>query len=248
VITLALCLVLVSAPEPEGADDNPHFATAVAAWKDKRWEAAADAFEQAYELDPRPEYVFAKAQARRFAGDCERAIAGYHEFIALAPPPAAIEEARGHIATCGGEPDPAPTPPPAPAPAPRVEPTPPVVDASKPAPAPKPWWRDAAGHALLWSGVALAATGGGLLGEALVRRQRGEEADDEEEYRDARRGGETLMYVGIPLLSIGGALMIGSVIRFAVVARARPKRDRARDTARAQHGVVPFGLGIAWCP
>lgn len=244
-ITLALCLALVRAPEPEGADDNPHFATAKAAWKEKRWDAAADAFEQAYVLDPRPEYVFAKAQARRFAGDCERAIADYREFIELAPPPAAIEEARGHIASCGGEAEPAPTP----APAPRVEPTPPpAVDPPPPAPQPRPWFRDPAGHALLWSGVAIAATGGGLLGEGLARRQRAEVADSEEEYRDARRGGETLYLVGIPLLSVGGALVIASIVRFAVVARKQPQRERTRTTARVQPRVVPLGLGIAWSP
>lgn len=244
-ITFALCLALLRAPEPEGADDNPHFATAKVAWKEKRWDEAADAFAQAYELDPRPEYVFAKAQARRFAGDCERAIEGYREFIELAPPAAAIEEARDHIATCGGVVDPQP----APAPAPAVAPTPaPVVDPPTPAPKPRVWWRDAAGHALLWSGVAIAATGGGLLGEGLARRNRAEDADSEEEYRDARKGGETLYLVGIPLLSVGGALVIASIVRFAVVARKQPKRERARTTARMRIGAAPLGLGIAWSP
>jgi tetratricopeptide (TPR) repeat protein len=246
VITVALCLALVCAPEPAGSDDNPHFATAVAAWKDKRWPEAADAFARAYELDPRPEYVFARAQALRFAGECEPAIAAYREFIDLAPPQAAIDEARGHIATCGGVPEPAPAP--APEPPPRIEPTP-VVEPPPPSPEPpKRWWRDAAGHALTWTGVAIAATGGGLLGEAFARRRRGEQAGTEESYRDARRGGATLWNVGIPLLAAGGALVLGGIIRFVVVAHPPEKRARARRSARERHRVVPLAFGIAWSP
>ena len=248
-ITLALCLALARAPAPDGSADNPHFAEAVAAWKERRWPEAADAFARAYELDPRPQYVFARAQALRFAGQCEQAILHYREFIALAPPQAAIDEARGHIATCGGDDDDAttgattPSPPP-----PRVEPTPAIVDPPVEAPPPRRWWRDPAGHALGWTGLAIAGVGGGLLGEGLARRQRGARADDEDGYRDARRGGPALLHAGIPLLSIGGALVLASVIRFAVVGSSRTKRDRVRRTARVQHGVVPFGLGIAWSP
>jgi tetratricopeptide (TPR) repeat protein len=224
VITLALFLVLARAPAPQGADDNPHFARAVAAWKDRRWPDAADAFARAYELDPRPQYVFARAQALRFAGECELAIVHYREFIALAPPQAAIDEARGHIATCGGQPDEGattsePTPP-----APRVEPTPTVVAPVVEPPPRRLWWRDPAGHALGWSGLAIAAVGAGLLGEGLARRERGERANDEQSYRDARQGGKTLLYAGIPLASIGGALVLASVIRFAVIGGARGKR------------------------
>ena len=251
-ITLALCLALARAPAaaPEAEGDNPHFTEAVAAWKDRRWPEAAEAFARAYALDPRPQYVFARAQALRFAGDCDQAIAGYREFIALAPPQAAIDEARGHITTCGGDPDAAasaatkasePSPP-----APRVEPTPVRVD-PPPEPPPRRWWRDPTGHVLGWTGLAAAAVGGGFLGEGLARRARGQRADDEQSYRDARRGGATLLHAGIPLVSIGGALVLASVIRFAVVG-ARAKRQRARKPALSQRGVVPFGLGIAWSP
>jgi tetratricopeptide (TPR) repeat protein len=251
VITLALWLALAGAPAPEAAADNPHFDEAVAAWKESRWPEAADAFARAYELDPRPQYVFARAQALRFAGDCEPAIVHYREFIALAPPQAAITEARGHIATCGGDADDGTTADTtttdSTSPAPRVEPTPAVDPPSEPPPR-RRWWRDPTGHALGWTGLAAAAVGAGLLGEGLARRQRGERADDEQAYRDARRGGATLLHAGIPLLSIGGALVLASVIRFAVVGSGRTKRDRARKTALVQHGVVPFGLGIAWSP
>jgi tetratricopeptide (TPR) repeat protein len=250
VITLALCLALARAPAPapEGTDDNPHFAEAVAAWKERRWPEAADAFARAYELDPRPQYVFARSQALRFAGQCEPAIAGYREFIALDPPQAAIDEARGHIAACGGDPDEVTTPPVAAIerPPPRVEPTPAVVDPPDEPREQRRWWRDPAGHALGWTGLAAAAVGAGLLGEGLARRERGDRADDEQSYRDARQGGRVLVHAGIPLLSIGGALVLASVVRFAVVGRT--KRDRARKSARLGHVVVPLGLGIAWSP
>jgi tetratricopeptide (TPR) repeat protein len=226
VIGLALWLLLARAPDEAAPTDNPHFATAVEAWRERRWPEAADAFERAYEIDPKPEYVFARAQAFRFAGDCEQAVATYRRFIALAPPRAAIDEAREHIATCGGDPEPAPATSP---PAPRVEPdAAPPVDPPIERRAPRRWWRDPVGHVLGWTGLAAAGVGTGFVVEASLRRQRADRADDEQGYRDARRGGATLMQAGIPLLSVGGALVIAAVIRFAVVGAKASKQRRAK--------------------
>lgn len=263
-IGLAFVLALAVAPEPAPPRDNPHFDAAVAAWKERRWTEAADAFTRAYALDPRSEYVFARAQALRFSGACEAAIAVYREFIALEPPKGAVDEAREHIEACGGDLDDAP-PPAEIATAPRSDPDPPVdapVRAVTPSPSPaepepRPkWWRDPTGHVLGWTGLSAAAVGTGFVIEGLARRQRGQDALDEQGYRDARRGGASLLHAGIPLLSVGGALVIGAVIRFAVVARARRRHDRGRDAARSRARssagtrglVVPRGVGVAWSP
>jgi tetratricopeptide (TPR) repeat protein len=262
---LLVLFALALSSEPEPPRDNPHFDSAVAAWKDERWADAAAAFARAYEIDPRPEYVFARAQALRFSGDCARAIDGYRDFIALDPPRGAIDEAREHIATCGGDPE--ASPPAEPSPDRAAEP---VASAPQPAPGPevtpsrerqapnaaRRWWRDPTGHVLGWTGLAAAAVGTGFLVEGLARRERGERATDEQSYRDARRGGASLLHAGIPLVAVGGALVLGAVIRFAVIARAEHRgarrharsSGRARPPARVRMAAMPSGLGIAWSP
>lgn len=233
-IAALLVLALARAPEPATSVDNPHFAAAVEAWEARRWPEAAEAFARAYAIEPKPQYVFARAQALRLADDCSGAIKAYRAFIDLAPPPAAIDEARGYIVACGGDPTPTPPPPIAPRPivsadvsAPRpTDPPLPATPARR-----RPWWRDPAGHAVGWTGLAIAATGAGLTIEGLARRERGTRAADEQGYRDARRGGATMLHAGIPLTCIGAAMVLAAVIRFAVLGARGPKR--ARELARA---------------
>lgn len=241
----AFAFVLGQAPEPRSLEPepNPHFEAAAAAWKEERWADAAAAFSRAYELEPRPEYVFARAQALRFSGDCAGAIEGYREFIAHDPPEGAVDEAREHIATCGGDPDATPeldpsrgpvSPEPIVAAPTRV--SPPAAVPSEASRAPREsrrWWRDPTGHVLGWTGLSAAAVGTGFLIEGLARRERGERATDEQSYRDARRGGASLLHAGIPLVSLGSALVIGAVIRFVVVARARGPRRHAFVRSRS---------------
>jgi len=243
---LALFLAMAGAPNAHVADPNPHFDTAVAAWKERRWIDAADAFARAYELDPRSEYVFARAQALRFAGDCPAAVNVYRKFIVLDPPQAAIDEAREHITTCNGEAASPQTSTVTHPPVPRVE-TPAAVVVTRERSAPNKWWRDPTGHVLGWTGLVATVVGTGFVAEGFARREGGERADDEQSYRDARRGGATLLHAGIPLLSIGGVLVLAAVVRFAVVS-VRNKRHRTRRTARVRSGFAPHGSAIAWSP
>lgn len=244
-MTFAL-LVLLSVGPASPHRDNPEFDAAARAWQEQRWSDAAAALARAYALDPRPEYVFGRAQALRKGGDCPAAIEVYREFIDLDPPADAIEEARLYIRECGGAPEVAPAPAPVTIEPPRVTPAIPEP-VRPPAPPLRRWWRDPAGHVLAWTGVAAAAVGGGVVGEGLSRRARGERAGDEQAYRDARRGGATLLHAGIPLLSVGGVLVLASIVRFGVVARMRAdRRDRARaSTATAT--IDPWrGLLVRW--
>lgn len=246
-IAALLVLALARAPEPAPSVDNPHFAAAVEAWEARRWPEAAEAFERAYAIEPRPEYVFARAQALRLADDCTGAIAAYRAFIDLAPPAAAIDEAQGYIVACGGDPTPAPPPPIAPRPiapsdAGAPGPTAPLPAAVVPPPR-RAWWRDPAGHAVGWTGLAIAATGAGLTIEGLARRERGTRATDEQGYRDARRGGATMLHAGIPLTCIGTAMVLAAVIRFAVLGARGP--SRARQLARAWGRTEATSTGLA---
>lgn len=226
--TLALLLALAPA-EPPPREDNPNYRVAIAAWDDARWDDAARAFAAAYELDPRPEYVFAQARARRLGGDCAAAVPIFERFLALDPPASAQQDARRNIDECGG-PTPAAVAPVAPR----------VVDTPTPAAAPRPVARDPLGHALLWPGLALLATGAGLLADAHVRRGRAGDLD-EQRYRDELGPAPVMSRVGIALVSAGAALGIAGAVRFIVLG-ARARRPR-RAVAFVLDG---RGLGAAW--
>lgn len=219
-----IAIVLALALEPSSHDDNPHFRAAVEAWDEERWDEAARAFGAAFAVDPRPEYLFAQARARRLGGDCKGALPLFERFVDLGPPPSAIEDANANIRECEAELDAAMPETVAPAP---VVPAP--ADAPPPVDAPKPVAKDPIGHALVWPGVAILGAGGGLLAAAHVQRQDASEAADEQEYRDRLGAAPAMSQAGIALTAVGAALVVAGIVRFAVLgARARKSRAHAR--------------------
>lgn len=219
----------------------------VQAFAEGRYEDAAKILERAYAAEPDPALLFAWAQAERYAGHCDVAVPLYREYLKEEPPADVRGLAREAIVACGEDPDRAPELEPEPEPEPVVEPEPePEPQPDEPARA-RPAARDAWGHALTWSGVAVAGVGAGLLGEAHHRRAEGEEARDEQAYRDALQGAPALSRAGIGLLAGGGALVVAGVIHFAIVAA----RGRGEE-AVPEHASTPtwrprMGVGtLAW--
>jgi len=181
------------------------------------FEQAAAAFEEAYARTGDPALLFGRAQALRRAGNCGAAIEVFEAFIAASPPAADVQAARDVIAACRSilgedtsepevdEPEPEPEP------------------ASAPVPPPRPRWpRDPAGAALLGSGLAVAAAGGVVFGMAFARTA--DRMETELAYEARERSVRTLAATGGALLLGGSALLVGSVVRYAIVAR----RERAR--------------------
>jgi len=56
--------------------------------------------EGAFALDPRPEFLFAEAQAFRLDGDCPRALELYHRFLATRPPPLQVQATQLGLDRC----------------------------------------------------------------------------------------------------------------------------------------------------
>jgi hypothetical protein len=105
--------------------------------------------------------------------------------------------------------------------------------------------RDPWGHALTWSGLAVAGVGAGLLVEAHRRRADGERAPDEQAYRDALRGAPVLSRAGIGVLAGGGALLVAGVVRFAVVAaRGRDEAGVRQPASASYRPRLGLGLGL----
>lgn len=213
------CLLVAALAAEPGSDAE----AGVKAFADGRYEDAARILERAYAVEPEPALLFAWAQAERYAGHCDVAVPLYREYLQQDPPADVQGLAREAIVACGEDPDRAAEPEPTePEPEPVIEPVP-----EPPPAAPtraRPAARDAWGHALTWSGVAVAGVGAGLLGAAHGRRADGERADDEQAYRDALQGAPGLSRTGIVVLAGGGALVVAGVIRFSIVA-ARGRAD-----------------------
>jgi hypothetical protein len=226
VIALVLALVL----QPPTHDDNPHFRAAVEAWDAGRWDEAARAFGAAYADDPRPEYLFAQARARRLGGDCKGALPLFERFVDLGPPPSAIDDAQTNIRECEAQLAAA-------EPASVASVPPPVVSTPErdapPVEAPrKSVAKDALGHALVWPGVAVLGAGAAMLGVAHTQGDHADEAADEQAYRDRLGAAPELSQAGIALAAVGGALVVAGIVRFAVLgARARKRPTHARWSA-----------------
>jgi tetratricopeptide (TPR) repeat protein len=217
------------------AEPAPDAEAGVKAFAEGRYDDAARILERAYAAEPDPTLLFAWAQAERYAGRCDVAVPLYREYLKGEPPEDVRGLAREAITACGEDPDhatePEPEPDVEPEPEPEIEPEPEVEPAPR-----RPAALDAWGHALTWSGVAVAGVGAGLLGEAHRRRGVAEDASHEQAYRDALEGAPVLSRAGIAVLAGGGALLVAGVVRFAVVAARGRNHGGAGTSAGAGAG------------
>lgn len=92
-------------------------------YKAAKYDEAAKVLQQAYDLDHKPDTLFALAQAQRLAGDCTHAAANYHQVIAEITDDKTVKLVEQNLALCE---KPAPAPAPEPAPPPAVEAPPPA--------------------------------------------------------------------------------------------------------------------------
>lgn len=236
---IALCLFTMLAPSR--AEIREMVTRAEAAYKAQEWDAASRAFADVYAIDPKPDYLFARAQAERFAGRCNVAVKLWDSYIAAETSPDAVREAKSLRAYC----EPAATGTTPAATATRPDASSPHADGG-PTTEPKrvPWYRDPAGGVLVATGGVSTVIGASVLGLALSRDRKASSADTEGGYVDEKDSARTPHRAGIVVLSVGGALLIAGVVRWAIIASR--SRGNARVQGRsAKHGVVrvTFGLG-----
>jgi tetratricopeptide (TPR) repeat protein len=191
---------------------------------------AIASFQRGYELEPRPEFLYALAQAQRMNGDCRGAVISYRAFLRTAPTERAAAPARQNMARCEEllasiPPEtvaPGLTAPPAAANSDAPATTAPAAATiERPLP-PPPWYRDRAGLALGVAGVAAAGVGAALWG---VGEAGAKSLADAKSYGDFH-GGSADAYgneriAGIICVAVGGALIVSSIARFGIIARRR---------------------------
>ncbi len=232
-MTPAALLSLWLAVAPTASDDDRAQASALAdkaetLWAEQDLDGARDALARAYQLDPNPFFLFGRGRLAAEAEDCDEAVALMREFLERYPGADGSEDARSMIRACGEtetpevqrEPEP---PPPAAAP-PQPEPTdhPPT----------RSWHRDPAAGVLVGSGAVGVAAGVGLYVGAVVERNGAEEAPTTDAYRDSVERARGLRTGGLILASVGGALVVGGIARYVIVAR------RGRSQARFGRGLL----------
>ena len=245
-LTLSLSLSTTAFAGPGGLLSDPEasrlLSEAQAAYEAQDFAKAADLLEQAYMIEPNEQLLYPWAQAERESGDCETAIDLYKRVLESNPPETLAANAQGNIDRCQeqldeadmvieddaddepvddlvDEPDTPPEPDPEPAP---IKPR---EDEGKDTT--KAWYKDPVGGVLVGIGVAGVVTGGALMGVASSRAKSVGDADTNQDYVDAKDSAKTLNTGGVVALSVGGALLVGGIIRYAIVA----KKNKAQ-TAR----------------
>jgi tetratricopeptide (TPR) repeat protein len=215
VLTLLLLLPSVAraadGEPPMNADAKAHYDRGLALYQDKDYAAASREFDAGYAIDPRREFLFADAQAKRLAGDCRGAVPLYQRFLETSPAAVQVNATQIALARCAqqlaaarAEPQAAlPPPPPQPPPAP-------------PPPPPRPWTRDRWGGGLLLAGAAALATGAGLVVAAHETSTAGPLLAD---YQRGYSRAEARLTAGLIAIAGGAALTGAAIYRYASLRR-----------------------------
>jgi len=203
-------------------------------YADKNYPAAIAEFHAGYAIEPRREFLFAEAQAKRLSGDCAGAVGLYQKFLETEPTAAQVNATQMGLARCAQQMAAAPaptavTPQPQPqaatatvetkpAATPTLPPAPPPVSSRVP-----PWYRDAPGTALL-------GAGGGFLAASFAARGSGPSYD---EYARQWQTAESRWKVAMVALVAGGLLTGAAITRYALV------RRRARGGFEIAAAIAP---------
>lgn len=246
-----------SKPKPT-REAKAHFNKALEFYKAEDWAAAAAEFEAAYQETPSPDYLYAWGQAERKRGECRKALELFRQFVDTGPSETSLKAANTLIASCEEEieregPVAVPPPPPAgdgdgdatdqpePEPNPRAEG--PEADTGPDEQGPQtPWGRDPAGASLTAIGSVFVLTGGGLLAIGGAQGSAAQDADDYGGFRAEREQSIALTVSGGVVGGVGLGLLIGGIVRYAVVAK---RAKESLETARAPRRPRIDGVGMS---
>ncbi|HWB80978.1 MAG TPA: hypothetical protein VG755_38710 [Nannocystaceae bacterium] len=235
---LALPIALVLSLGPKASEIEAIRAQGKAAFAAKDFDRASRAFADAYVLDPQPDLLYNRAQAERLAGRCNVAVGLYEQFLKVEPASTQVAaDARLHLAKCK-----AAAPSDAAANGASQDGGTPRTPSQRPRKQ-AAWYRDPAGGVLVALGGVSVVIGGSVLGIALSRDKKAADAANEGGFVDRKDSARTQHRVGIAVLSIGGALLVAGIVRWAVVASKGQRTPPSN--ARVGFGVAPARRGAA---
>ncbi len=240
------------AGEPSGsgamkAEARVHLEQGLAAYSEKDWERAIREFRAGYDIDPRPDFLFAWAQAERLSGDCAAAIELYEKFIATHPSPEQADAAQQMSDRCR---ETVTQTRPAPEPKKAREPDEGEVVPRKLRAAPAPsaggertWWKDGWGAGLAGAGVVGVGLGVGLYVAASSSDDAADRAATYDEF--AQRKDEAAGRRSFAALSLGAgaALLVAGGVRYYLVHR---RESRSHDATGVALSFTPGGGASLW--
>jgi tetratricopeptide (TPR) repeat protein len=216
----------VAGETPMKEEARAHYDRGLSLYQAKDYAAAIAAFEAGFAIDPRREFLFANAQARRLAGDCRGALPLYQRFLGMSPPALQANATHMALGRCAQQ-----------LAAERAKPQAPLPPRPPPPPAPPtPWTHDRLGAVLLATGVVGLAVGGGFLAASYAARTDANRTLGIDEYGRHWDTAVTRFDVAMVGLVGGGALVTAGVLRYAW--------ERHRQKAAATLTVVPGGLAL----
>jgi hypothetical protein len=260
-MSLRLALLFAGAPAPLDAKAHERWDRADGLASEGRHDEAVKEYALAWQDLHAPAILYSWAQSERLRGHCTEAAALYERFVTegqTAPPSydtellraqwsnmlANAERQRDACRDPASEPASEPTAGAGAPTEPTAKPEPTTAPASSstdqlhtPSSASRPWWRDAVGWSLAGTGAATLAAGATLLGVAAWEDGRAEELGSHGRFRDAIDRAVIEQRVGFGLLGLGGALVVGGIVRFAVIARP-PGRERAAPSSPRDRGTA----------
>lgn len=195
-----------------------------------RYEDALAVLDRAERERPLPVFVYVRATIEERRGNCERAVALYRRFLGLDPSKEDARDARHGMERCGEAPPASPAAPSAASPgepavagspAPRDEPV------ASDDPPPRRWYADPLADALAATGTAGMITGVGLVLGGRAQAREAPAAATLQGFDDRSHRAIVLDRAGLITLGIGSALVLGGVIRWAVVGTAARRRATA---------------------
>jgi len=235
-VTALLCVALganayADTPEPDGPKIPPDLRRA---YEEGDYEAVRRELLKAYNLDPRPQLLFALGQVEFNLEHYDAAIRYYEKFIETRPSEREIALAQQAIGAARmrlNQPKPEPEPP-----APPPPPQPPPQQPERPRVPPRQWYAEDSGLVAL--GGAAVAVGGGLLyySHLLGDDHSGSLADYDNRVKQSR----TTMWTGAGIAS-AGAIVIG-----VTLLRWRLRPDGSDLAASIAPGSATFVLAGRW--
>jgi hypothetical protein len=229
------------APAPSGnsAAADAKIASAKVHYSHAELGAALADLAEAYHLDARPDLLYAMAQIEVELGDCAGAVAHYKQYLATNPPARAKDATEKAKAACEaklGVTEPVKTEPPPPPPKPTVI----VKEVPRMETIERPFYKDSLGDGLFAGGVVVGAAGGVLY---LMARK---DIDDSETaatlgaHDDLVNKAHDLRTYAVVAGSVGGALAVGAILRWALHGGGTETRERVSVT------IAPSPDGTGW--
>jgi hypothetical protein len=189
-------------------DAQPHFEAGMKAYAAKDFETASRELGLAYDADPAPSLLFARAQALRQAGHCDQALPVYHQYLDTLPNDAQIAAMRPGMEICDKE----------------------LAARVPPKPEPRPWYLDPIPDALVGGGAVSAGVGITYFVMASHSKTSSERATDRNSFVHYLDEANSRRTIGGVALGLGAALVAGGVVMFVLHHRGSDEHPLAAGT------------------